>query len=266
MKSRGIAGSAAFAAALVGLGWTALGALSPGEARAGCGDGACGRVDWTEVTSDDQGAPSSAKLHGGYAWESSPDVWATHPIGGTLSGYLWLSCPPASDPAGPACMQQLAMLIGATGTDQQIGFTGGYYDTVTGVAIRPGGLFTEGETGAAPVAATLVRLGGAAIHPAVCPAAVALPLSTGGASGHGGSGAGGNPTGAGGTGAGGNPTGSGGSGIGGNPTGAGASGGTPPLPADKGGCALAATRPAGDRPIEIVAVAALAFARRRRRD
>src|SRR6185503_16994340 len=63
-----------------------------GEARAGCGDGACGRVDWTEVTELGEGAPLAAKLHGAYAWEASPDLWATHPLAGTVAGYFWLTC------------------------------------------------------------------------------------------------------------------------------------------------------------------------------
>src|SRR5687768_867723 len=63
-----------------------------GDARAGCSDGACGRIDWTEVTEMDQGAPAAAKLHGAYAWEASSDGWATHPLAGTVSGYFWLSC------------------------------------------------------------------------------------------------------------------------------------------------------------------------------
>src|SRR6185503_1422111 len=74
--------------------------LSTHAANAGCGDGACGRVDWTEVTASNQGTAVAAKLHGAFSWEASPDGWLTHPIGGTLSGYVWLSCVPPGD-SGP---------------------------------------------------------------------------------------------------------------------------------------------------------------------
>ena len=37
------------------------------DAWAGCGDGACGRVDWTEVTDQQGGTPVAVKFHGGFA-------------------------------------------------------------------------------------------------------------------------------------------------------------------------------------------------------
>src|SRR5262245_17511536 len=71
--------------------------MSTHAANAGCGDGSCGRVDWTEVTAEQQGTPVAAKIHGAFSWEASPDGWATHPIGGTMLGFLWLSCVPPGD-------------------------------------------------------------------------------------------------------------------------------------------------------------------------
>src|SRR5262245_30088988 len=84
---------------------------TPREAHAGCSDGACGRIDWTEVTDTDHGAPVAAKLHGAYAWEASPDGWATHPIAGAFSGYFWLTCRPDGGAADPTCKDALAREI-----------------------------------------------------------------------------------------------------------------------------------------------------------
>ena len=66
---QGAAAARASLAAFVAAG--TLCTVLQGEARAGCGDGACGRIDWTEVTEMDQGAPAAAKLHGNYAWRRS---------------------------------------------------------------------------------------------------------------------------------------------------------------------------------------------------
>src|SRR6059036_3483191 len=76
------------------IGWLLAGAallLGERAALAGCGDVGCGRTDWTEVTLE-AGQPKEAKLHGGFAWEASPDGWASHPIGGTRVGFLHLAC------------------------------------------------------------------------------------------------------------------------------------------------------------------------------
>src|SRR5262245_50834354 len=104
--------------------WTAsifIGAVMEGGAWAGCGGGACGRIDWTEVTDVDQGAPAAVKLHGAYAWEASPDGWGTHPIAGTFAGYYWLTCRPTGGAADPTCKQAIATEIAKAGTTMTIG-------------------------------------------------------------------------------------------------------------------------------------------------
>ncbi len=60
--------------------------------QAGCIDGGCGRIDWTEITEqNDTGDALSAKLHGAFAWESS-DGWSDgHPVAGSLIGFIHLS-------------------------------------------------------------------------------------------------------------------------------------------------------------------------------
>jgi hypothetical protein len=146
-----------------------LAATSLRPAWAGCGDGACGRVDWTEVTETRGGNPVAVKFHGGYAWESSPDFWATHPLGGKISGYLWLTCTADGDPQ-PACLTQLNGEMAKAGTDTPIKFNGSYFSQDAGV-VRPPGLFEEGES-AAP---ERLQLGGGPINAQICPTAFALP-------------------------------------------------------------------------------------------
>jgi hypothetical protein len=148
-----------------------------GEARAGCGDGACGRVDWTEVTDMDQGVPVAAKIHGAYAWEASPDFWATHPLAGTVSGYFWLTC---LSPSGTnaVCRGQLAAEMAKAGTDKTMTFGGAYFDSDAGAVIRPAGLFAEGEP-ASPAPLADLLLGNAPINPEVCRTALALPRNAG---------------------------------------------------------------------------------------
>ena len=243
--SRSIAVRIAIAGLLAG---TALGSVMEGEARAGCGDGACGRVDWTEVTDMDQGAPAAAKLHGGYAWEASPDFWTTHPLAGTLPGYLWLTC---LSPSGTSavCKGQLAAEMAKAGTDETIRFSGSYFDYDAGAVVRPTGLFPEGETGS-PAALTNLALGGSPLNPAVCPAALAVPrVGMADAAG----GAGGNPS---------SDASPGGAGPGGSAA------GSASAPSDDGGCSTAPRRaPANAGAAAWVVVAALLqVARRRSRD
>jgi len=160
--------------------WAVMCSVMVGEARAGCNDGACGRVDWTEVTELDEGAPLTAKLHGAYAWEASPDGWGTHPVAGTVSGYFWLTCTAPSGAADAVCKQQLATEMAKVGTDRTLNFAGTYF-TDAGVT-RPAGLFAEGEA-SSPASLVDLLLGGAPINPEVCRAALALPRNAGGAGG-----------------------------------------------------------------------------------
>lgn len=155
----------------------ALPLLTIGDANAGCGDVACGRVDWTEVTDMDQGAPAAAKLHGAYAWEASPDFWGTHPLAGTVSGYFWLTC---LSPSGTnaVCKGQLAAEMAKAGTDMTLTVNGNYFDADAGTAVRPAGLFVEGE-GASPTPLGGLVLGGMPANPEVCPAALGLPRNAG---------------------------------------------------------------------------------------
>jgi MYXO-CTERM domain-containing protein len=222
------------------------------EARAGCNDGACGRIDWTEVTDDDQGSPAAAKLHGAYAWEASPDSWATHPIAGTISGYFWLTCRPASGIADPTCKQALATEIAKAGTMTTIGINGTYF--VDGGAIQPPGLYAEGQTGFPALYGAGAQVGGSPMNPGVCPAALALPRNTpdGGATGGAGTGGtagtGGSTDDAGGGGAGAGDGGGGASATGGGGASATGSAGAdvPAAPAaDDGGCAVAHGRASG---------------------
>ena len=166
-----------------------------GEAWAGCGDGACGRVDWTEVTEMDQGAPAAAKLHGTYAWEASPDFWGTHPLAGTVSGYIWLTC---LSPSGTSavCRGQLASEMAKAGTSTTVTFSGSFYDYDAGASVRPAGLFAEGEPGSATVL-TELTLGGGPINPDVCRTALGMPpvSGDGGIADAGGAGGGGTGTG-----------------------------------------------------------------------
>ena len=194
----------------------ALCTVLQGEARAGCGDGACGRIDWTEVTEMDQGAPAAAKLHGNYAWEASPDYWHTHPLAGTVSGYVWLTC---LSPSGTSavCRGWLATEMAKAGTSATLTFGGSYYDYDAGAVLRPAGLFAEGEPGA-PRLVSDVLLGGP-INPDVCRVALGLPPIGSDA---------GVADAAGGTG------GSAGAGVGGASTGGASGSGS--TPSDEGGC------------------------------
>src|SRR5260221_9931860 len=231
-----------------------LGVAMVREARAGCGDGACGRVDWTEVTDVDQGTPAAAKLHGAYAWEASPDGWGTHPIGGTFPGFLWVSCRPAGGAADATCQQALAAEMAKAGSSSSmITFGGSFFSPDAGV-IQPPGLFRETQGGVAALYGRDLQLGGAPFNPQVCPAAFAIPRNGADAAvpdatpptdatppddAHG---AGGATTGNGGTtatGSGGASTGSGGGTAGTDPASGGTAGASaaPTSKNDEGGCA-----------------------------
>jgi MYXO-CTERM domain-containing protein len=227
----------------------ALATVMTRDARAGCNDGACGRVDWTEITEMDQGAAAAAKFHGGFAWEASPDGWATHPLAGTVSGYFWLTCLTSSGTSA-ACRGQLAAELAKAGTDASMTFNDTYFNDA-GV-VRPAGLFTEAESAQAAALSEL-SLGGQPMNPQVCAAAFALPRNGADAAG---------PAGAGGTS-------SGGAGGGSAGTGTSATGGSPVAqPSDDGGCSTSgrgAPASAGFAALAMMA-AALACTRRRSRD
>jgi len=230
-----------------------------GEAHAGCGDGACGRVDWTEVTDMDQGVPAAAKLHGNYAWEASRDYWGSHPLAGTLSGYVWLTC---LSPSGTnaVCRGQLAAEIAKAGTTTTVTLNGSYFDYDAGAVLRPAGLFAEGEPGTA-VFLPESSLGGGPLNPDVCRVALGLPAiggdagtpdAAGGAGGNAGSGAGGGGAASGGAAGG---------------TNAGGAAGSAPT-SDDGGCSTSGRgAPAHAGFVAVLVVATmLELARRRSRD
>src|SRR6185503_11455690 len=138
--------------------------------EAGCSDGACGRVDWTEITARQGAEPSEARLHGRYAWESS-NAWGDgHPVGGMLHGYLWLTC--AAGDAG--CRQTLAAELGKAGRDDPLYFGGTFYDYAGSKPVQPAVLFAEGSAGT-PTALAAANLGVRPFNPTVCPTAFALP-------------------------------------------------------------------------------------------
>jgi hypothetical protein len=143
-------------------------------AWAACADVACGRVDYVEVTDTRTGAPIAAKLHGAFAWEASPDACASHPVGGSLKGFVWLSCIPASGPVDATCTQALTTELAKTGTSKPLTFTGAFYDTVAKGPQRPPGLYAEGEAGSRTRLADL-QLGGSPSNPAICTKAFSLP-------------------------------------------------------------------------------------------
>ncbi|HKA91233.1 MAG TPA: hypothetical protein VKE22_26410 [Haliangiales bacterium] len=162
--------------------WVILGAagivalgLGAQPAWAGCTDGACGRVDWTEITAGTPGQPTAAKLHGGYAWEASNSWTDGHPMGGSLLGFVWLSC----DSSDGACQTQLQAELAKAGTATPLYFGGRFW--VPGVgAVRPPQLYAEGEAGA-PMPLPQALLGVAPTNAVVCPTAFALSAPATGA-------------------------------------------------------------------------------------
>lgn len=198
MKRLGFLGcsSAVPNAAAVALAGAMAVTVSTRAANAGCGDGACGRIDWTEVTASNQGTAVAAKLHGAFSWEASPDAWQTHPIGGTLSGYVWFSCVPPGDsgPVESTCTDQLATEMAKAGTNTPLTWAGvNNYDLTAKKPIVPKGLYAEGDTGAASYLVAF-PLGGNPINKAVCQTALAFGKDGGTASGTGGA-TGGGPAG-----------------------------------------------------------------------
>jgi hypothetical protein len=168
-------------ATVVALAGALAATLSTRGANAGCGDGTCGRVDWTEVTASNQGTAVAAKLHGAFTWEASPDGWVTHPIGGTLSGYVWLSCVPPGDsgPVETTCTDQLASEMAKAGTITPLRWGGtNNFDSTTMKPIVPKGLYAEGQPGA-PEYLIAFPLGGEPLNQAVCPTALAFGKDAG---------------------------------------------------------------------------------------
>jgi hypothetical protein len=249
------------------------GAAAERDARAGCNDGACGRIDWTEVTDMDQGAPAAAKLHGGYAWEASPDTWATHPVVDKFPGYFWLTCRPPGGAADPTCKQALASEMAKAGTNTTILFNGNYF--VDGGTVQPRGLFREGTAGEAALYAVDVQFGSGPMNPQTCASALGVPRSNDDAGGSadadpgtdasGGDGSDGSG-GSGGSGSGGSSNGGAGSGpwMTGidSTTASGGAGGSAPAPAaasDDGGCSLAHRGSSGGARVVLLALLAAAF-------
>jgi hypothetical protein len=268
-----ISTGAAAAAMLVGF-------VAERDARAGCNDGACGRIDWTEVTDTDQGTPAAAKLHGGYSWEASPDLWATHPVIDKFPGYFWLTCRPPGGAADPTCKQALATEMAKAGSNTTIVFGGTYF--VDGGPVQPRGLFREGQAGQAVLYGTDVQFGANPMNPQTCASALAVPRNDpdGGTAGAGGgAGAGGSSTddaggsadadlgadtrAAGGNGGNGGAAGNGGSGTtggaGADTTGSAGSAAPPAPAADDGGCNVAHRRSRGDARVVGLALIAAAF-------
>jgi hypothetical protein len=124
----------------------------PTPAMAGCIDGGCGRIDWTEVTdSTKDGKTVSAKLHGVFAWESS-DGWAdNHPVAGSLSGFIWLSCALEDSANDNECDGKMMAALSKSGTEEQFLF-GGTFSEGNGEdfkAVPPDFLYAEGTDGMA---------------------------------------------------------------------------------------------------------------------
>jgi hypothetical protein len=131
-------------------------------------------VDWTEVTDSRQGATVAAKLHGGFAWEASPDFWSTHPMGGKVDGLLWVTCIAANGSIDSGCVSLLGESLASAGTSTPVLFSGTYYDPDAKRVLRPIGLF-DADASAHPVFYAEVGLGShGPINPNVCPAAFAL--------------------------------------------------------------------------------------------
>lgn len=157
-----------------GIGWAALMAIGATTfaglraASAGCSDGACGRIDWTEITETSGTEAVAAKLHGRFAWESS-EGWIDHVVGGSLRGFLWMKCAPTDR----ACKLALAAEVRKTGSSDPLYFRGNFWDYQTSKPMQPPLLFAEGQTGTAAGLDDL-NLGIEPWNPSVCPTAFAL--------------------------------------------------------------------------------------------
>jgi hypothetical protein len=107
-----------------------------GAAYAGCGDNAVLRVDQAAMIFSD----TQAELHGAYAWEASPDQWATHPVGGSERGYVRFSC----GTSDTHCKNDLLSFVGIAQTGKALQF--GVPSLKSGV--RPGFFSAEGTPAA----------------------------------------------------------------------------------------------------------------------
>jgi hypothetical protein len=137
-------------------------------AEAGCGDVGVGRIDWTEVTLDGAAKPKEARLHGAFAWEGS-EAWQTHPISGTLLGFVHVAC----DGTVADCSDRIAQLVAVAGTKSLVYFTGRFYGLE-----RPPQVFPEGGVSTAITAPyDFPSLTGNPNNPQLGETALALPLN-----------------------------------------------------------------------------------------
>ncbi len=148
--------------------------LAPSTASAGCMDGGCGRIDWTEVTAGTQAKPLAAKLHGAFAWESSNGWGDGHPLGGSLVGYVHMTCESLGSGTLLQCTTTLQEQMSLAGTTGEFRFGGQFYDYDTGKATQPEFLWSEDEEGT-PAPPNTFNLGMSPFNDAVCPTAFALP-------------------------------------------------------------------------------------------
>jgi hypothetical protein len=105
----------------------------------------------------------------------------THPIGGTLSGYVWLSCVPPGDSGSveTTCTDRLASEMAKAGTNTPLTWSGmNNFDSTAMKPIIPKGLYAEGATGAASYLVAF-PLGGQPINQSVCPTALAFGKDAG---------------------------------------------------------------------------------------
>jgi len=149
------------------------------SAQAGCIDGGCGRIDWTEVTEEnDVGDALSAKLHGAFAWESS-DGWGDgHPISGTLIGYIHLSCVGGKGAPDMDCTNKIADALLKNGNTIDVNpfHFGGVFSEGSGEdfkTVAPDFLHAEGTEGST-VSPSDVHLNANPFNAETCPTAFAL--------------------------------------------------------------------------------------------
>lgn len=141
-------------------------ALTAGAAYAGCGDALVLRVDTGTLQFQD----SRAELHGAYAWEASPDSWATHPVGGSELGFVQLTCP-SSD---TACQAELKGFVMLAGSGRALQFTGQTFQK----GVRPEFMALEGSA-ASTVAAPWPVIVSSSPNTALWNAVQAMPRSDG---------------------------------------------------------------------------------------
>ncbi len=148
------------------------------SAQAGCIDGGCGRIDWTEVTEEnDAGDALSAKLHGAFAWESS-DGWGDgHPVSGTLIGYIHMSCVGGKGAPDMECTGKIADALAKNGNtiDNPFHF-GGVFSEGSGEdfkSVDPDFVHAEGTEGSSMSPSDL-HLSSTPFNAETCPTAFAL--------------------------------------------------------------------------------------------